>query len=90
MGAHDKFEGLGDSASESDVDCAGGLPYVAAIQAPLSRDDFEYYWSEELVILYHTLKDHAEQYGWPLLDTCDFCDFSKFVYAHSSKAKPAV
>jgi len=90
MNRPDEFEGLGDSAGEEDsFDLSGALAYVPAIQAPLTRDDFEYYWSEELVVLYHTVKDHATQYGWPIFDSLNFCEFCKFAYKHSSKSKPA-
>lgn len=46
------------------------------------------YWSEELAILFHYAKDHAEQYGWAILDTCAFPEFVEFCYKHSSKTPP--
>jgi hypothetical protein len=88
MNPRDHFEGVGDSASDFEDTDGGTVSYVPAIQAPLSRDDFEYYWSEELVTLYHVVKDHCSQYGWPVFDELTFCDFCKFAYDTSSKAKP--
>ena len=46
------------------------------------------YWSEELAILYHHARDHADQYGWAILDTCTFPDFVQFCWSHSSKVPP--
>lgn len=81
----DHFQGLGESASDSES--TAGV-YVPAIQAPLCCQDFEYYWNEELVIAYHQLKDLVARNGWALFENLDFCDFCKFAYAKSSKTKP--
>lgn len=87
-------EGLGDTAfhgesDESDYENNGGYLYVPAIRAPLSCQDFEYYWNEELVVLYHQLKDTCASQGFALFETLDFCDFCKFAYVKSSKTKPS-
>ena len=87
----DRFEGVGESASDESEydDTPGGSRYSPAIAAPLSRDDFDYYWSEELVVLYHTLIDHARQYGWPLFDRLSITQFCTMAFETSSRAKPA-
>jgi hypothetical protein len=84
--ADDVYEGLGDSASGSDDD---SHTYVPAIRTPLTPEEFEYYWSDELLTLYHQLKDTCSSYGFALFETLDFCEFCKFAYVRSSKTKPA-
>ena len=80
-----RFQGVG-----SDTDDDHGDLYVPAIPSPLlSRDDFDYYWSEELVTLYHTLKDTAAANGWPLFDRLRSPEpLFALAWAHSSRAKP--
>jgi hypothetical protein len=93
----DLYEGLGESASEhsdsSDDDAFAETPeactYVPGIQAPLSPEEFEYYWGEELLTLYHHLKDTISASGWALFERLDYCEFCKFAYGRSSKAKPS-
>lgn len=83
-------EGLGDTVydSGSEQERDGGFPYVPAIQSPLNAQDFEYYWGDELLVLYHQLKDSCSQYGFALFENLDFCTFCKFAYDQSSKRKP--
>ena len=82
--ARDEFEGVGESASDGeDYD-----RYVPAIQAPLTREQFEYYWGEELLTLYHQLKDTCAAGGFALFEKLEFFDFCQAAYAHSSKRKP--
>jgi hypothetical protein len=96
MALADLYEGLGDTASDYSSDDSASIPrphpevtrYVPAIQSPLSRDDFEYYWSEELVTLYHQLKDTCNGAGWCLFEQLDFCEFCKHAYQWSSRTKP--
>ena len=91
MNPHDRFEGVGESASDDSEydDIPGGTRYIPAIAAPLSREDFDYYWSEELVILFHTLIDHARQYGWPLFENLSITQFCTLAFETSSRSKPA-
>ena len=84
----DHFEGVGESASDDEFDISGGAPYVPAIASPLGPEDFEYYWCDELVTMYHLVKDTAHDNGWQLFEGLDFCAFCKFAYTMSSKAKP--
>lgn len=86
MGYHERFEGLGEESSGSDDNSER---YIPAIQAPLTPEQFEYYWNEELVVAYHALKDLCDGGGWALFERLDFCDFCKFAYAKSSKTKPS-
>lgn len=99
MALADLYEGIGDSASEyssddvADTSASRRPPpevtrYVPAIQSPLSGDDFEYYWGEELLTLYHQLKDTVSNSGWSLFEKLDFCEFCKHAYVWSSRAKP--
>lgn len=83
--ADDIYEGVGDSASDDD----DFQKYVPAIKSPLGLEEFEYYWNDELVTLYHQLKDTCSSYGFALFETLDFCDFCKFAYVKSSKTKPS-
>jgi hypothetical protein len=80
----DQFRGVGASDDESADELASdGLP-PAPLQDP---QDFEDYWSEELVILYHALIDRSAGSGWRLFENLDFCDFCKFAYDKSSRHK---
>lgn len=47
------------------------------------------YWSEELVTLWHSLKDQAASLGASILDECDFPRFAQFCWQHSSGRPPA-
>ena len=51
--ADDIYEGVGDSSSDTD----DSRTYIPAIQSPLDPEQFEYYWNDELMTLYHQLKD---------------------------------
>lgn len=84
-------EGLGEfvhESDDSDYERHGGYTHVPAITNPLSCQEFEYYYNEELVILYHQLKDTVSNHGYALFENLDFCDFCKFAYSKSSKTKP--
>jgi hypothetical protein len=82
----DQFQGVG-----SESDCDGDDPQnpqqsIAPPPPPLQApSDFEDYYSEELVVLYHQLKDQCSDNGWRLFENLDFCDFCKFAYVHSSR-----
>lgn len=84
MSRFDRYEGLGDSASDDETRDR----YVPAICSPLDRENFEYYWSEELIVLYHCVIDRANENGWPLLDRLHVTDFVDFVFRNSSRRKP--
>lgn len=53
-------------------------------------EEWQDYWSEELVTLWHSLKDQAQSMGAYVLDTCTFADFTHFCFTHSSGRKPSV
>ena len=85
------FEGVGESAA-SDGEVSESFPYypyVPAIRAPLDQMQFEYYWGEELLTLYHALKDRCADNGWSLFEKLDFCDFCRFAFLKSSRDKPS-
>jgi len=46
------------------------------------------YFSEELVTLYHSLKDHTDAMGLPLFEFMDISAFCHFAYRMSSGRKP--
>ena len=48
------------------------------------------YWSEELVTLWHGLKEHCDMLGAAVLDHCDFPKFAQFCWEHSSRRPPVV
>jgi hypothetical protein len=48
------------------------------------------HWSEELVTLWHALKDHSFGMGCAILDACDFPAFAEFCFKHSSGHPPVV
>ena len=74
-----------DSGRYSELE-AGEVPsHLIPIEDP---EEWSNYWSEELVILYHSLSDHARNAGWALLDACTFANFVEFVYSHSSRLPP--
>jgi hypothetical protein len=82
----DRFAGTGElSSGDAEELCFDDLPDR---HGPLNdRMDFEDYYSEELVRLYHLLIDAAADAGWPLFDRLDFCDFAKFAFDKSSRYK---
>ncbi len=47
------------------------------------------YWSDELLTLWHGLKEHSEAMGAAVLDTCEFASFVQFCWYHSSRYPPA-
>lgn len=85
MYSPDIYEGLGNAA---DLDDVVFEEYIPAITSPLDQEQFEYYWSEELLTLYYKIKDTCLGTGWALFENLDFCEFCKFAYAQSSKSKP--
>lgn len=46
------------------------------------------WYSEELVTLWHLLKDTIDKNGWGILDACDLLAFSEFCYKHSCRDRP--
>lgn len=82
----DHFEGVGDEEFSGD-DESPGAQFLRSAPPLLNPQDFEDYWSEELVILYHALIDRARGHGWRLFESLDFCDFCKFAYTKSSLEK---
>ena len=79
----DRFQGVGEDSAGGDLSGDDQLS-SSVLENP---QDFEDYWSEELVILYHTLIDKAAGSGWRLFERLDFCEFCKFAYAFSSLTK---
>lgn len=72
-----------------DDDAACDIDYGPPHTIPV--DDVETwgdYWSEDLAIVYHVLKDQVDSMGLPMLERCTFNDFVDFVYAMSSKLPP--
>lgn len=62
-------------------------------QAPHAVTDPEEWmdhWSEELVVLWHGLREHAQSMGAAVLDKCAFPDFAEFCFKFSSGHPPAV
>ena len=47
------------------------------------------YWSEELLTLWHLLRDQCTANGYAILDTCAFPDFTQFCFRMSSGRPPA-
>lgn len=48
------------------------------------------HWSEELVSLWHGLRDQCDAMGAAVLDRCDFPAFAQFCWERSSRVSPAV
>ena len=90
MVARHNFDGVGEVDFDGHSDDTGeGYPYEAAIPPTnLSRENFDAYWSEEIVILYHALVDAAAERGFPLFDRMNVTDFADFAFANSSRVKP--
>ena len=85
MTLNDHFEGVGESASDSDDYEA----YIPAITSPLDLEQFEYYWGDELRDLYDLIRESSHKQGWPLFEKITFANFVAFAYENSSKSKPA-
>ena len=81
----DRYAGVGEDSHH--IDLPGGIPSDDVVPPLEDPQDFEDYWSEELVILYHSLIDRSAGSGWRLFEHLDFCDFCKFAYTHSSRHK---
>ncbi len=59
----------------------------------LTVDDPEVWmdhWSEELVTLWHVLREQAASMGAAVLDSCAFPAFAQFCWEHSSRRPPLV
>lgn len=80
----DEYAGIGESDSDDGQHPGNFVRPPPPLQDP---QDFEDYWSEELVILYHALIDRAAGNGWRVFESLDFCEFCKFAYEHSSREK---
>ena len=85
MTLDDRFEGVGESASDSDDYEA----YIPAITSPLDLEQFEYYWCDELRDLYDLLRESSQKQGWALFESSTFANFVAFAYDNSSNRKPA-
>lgn len=53
-------------------------------------EEWQDYWSEELVTLWHLVSDTAKSMGAYVLDACTFSDFAAFCFQKSSGRKPPV
>ena len=75
---------LHSTCSEDETGAVGGG------RADTVRDpeEWEDYWSEELVTLYHCVQDRARGMGAYVLDACTFHDFAPVCWRHSSGRKP--
>lgn len=83
---NDLYEGLG----ESDSDDSGEYDrYIPAIQAPLNREQFEYYWGEDLLDLYYSLLENTQKRGLLLFEKLSYMDFLQLAFSSSSLSKPA-
>lgn len=51
-------------------------------------EEWSDYWSEELAIVYHVLREQTDAMGLPMLEKATFNDFVEFVYNSSSKYPP--
>lgn len=80
----DRFQGVGEGDDFAGDHSGDDHLSSSVLESP---QDFEDYWSEELVILYHALIDKAAGSGWRLFERLDFCEFCKFAYVHSSLTK---
>jgi hypothetical protein len=71
---------------ESDVSDRTGAEPVLVTDPEVWMD----HWSEELVTLWHSLRDHSHNMGCAILDTCDFPTFAEFCFKNSSGHPPIV
>jgi hypothetical protein len=74
------FEEETDQESEEDDPCEPG-----PITDP---EEWQDYWSWELVTMYDCIREQAQKQGWSILDECSFHKFATFCYENSSKRKP--
>lgn len=51
-------------------------------------EEWQDYHSEELVTLWHLLKDEVASMGVYVLDQCHISDFTEFCFKHSSGRQP--
>lgn len=84
---NDIYEGIGDSDSGDDF---GDYDrYLPAIEAPLTREQFDYYWGEDLLDLYYALLDNTQRRGLLLFEKLSYMDFIDLAFATSSRSKPS-
>ena len=69
---------------------AGGGAVYADDGRVLDPETWMDYWSEELVTLWHVLKEQCEANGYAILDAARFPDFAEFAFRHSSGRPPVV
>lgn len=77
----------------SDEDYNGCADGDECGRGPQAVDDPEVWmdhWSEELVSLWHSLREHSQSMGAAVLDRCDFPAFAQFCWERSSRLSPAV
>lgn len=76
-----------DFSHESDNDARDHCRAANIIEDPEVWMD---YYSEELLDLWHSLKERCESCGLAILNTCTFPDFSQFCCQFSSGHPPPV
>ena len=70
------------SSAESEAEAEQGPVPVA------DPEVWQDHWSEELVELWHLVRDHARARGFPILDRASFHDFATFAFVGSSGWAP--
>lgn len=82
----DDDHGANDLAYDSDPGAETGAS-ARVVEDPEVWMD---YYSEELVTLWHSLKEQCESMGLAVLDACAFPDFAQFCFKFSSGHPPRV
>lgn len=84
MEAEDIVQEWSSSDSELCFDATVAGPKIGA-SVPL--EDWTCEWSEQLAVLWHTLCDTTQAYGWPFFDKITFPAFCELAYDHSTRAR---
>ena len=80
-------EGLGECVTAEELEDELEA-YVPGIESPLNEEEFQYYHGEDVLSLYHWLKDACARQGWFLFSSLSYKDMLELAYRTSPKEKP--
>lgn len=80
-------EGLGELLTAEEIDDEYET-YIPAIQSPLNEEQFQYYYGEEVLSLYHWLQDQCQRQGWSIFSKLSYKDMLELAFKTSPRDKP--
>lgn len=74
-------EGLGDVTYDDEV-------HFANVQTPISQEEFEYYYGEDVLDIYHMIQNECARVGLTVFLSLSYQDMLELAYKTSPKEKP--